>query len=239
MSIRYRTKGFLIKKRDQGEADQVLTVYTKSFGKVIVLGKGIRKIHSKLKYGAGLFGLSEIEFIQGKKIKTLTDIGSLESFRGAKGSLEKLKVLAGMCALLDISTPQEERDEEIWRLMKDSFEGLDKGTFPFLVFQYFFWNLFKALGYHPSLYKCVCCQKKLISEEMYFDCGKGGVVCKECSEGEGSLIGTETIKLLRLFTKENLKELKRFKILKEHQENLDKMLREYFSYFKNSNNLLY
>jgi len=39
MHQRYRVKGIFIKKQDQGEADQLLTVFTEQFGKIIVVDK--------------------------------------------------------------------------------------------------------------------------------------------------------------------------------------------------------
>jgi len=69
MFIHHRTRGFFIKKENRGETDQLFTVFTQAYGKVEILGKAIRKISSKLKSGAEIFYLSEIEFIQAKLIK--------------------------------------------------------------------------------------------------------------------------------------------------------------------------
>ncbi len=63
MAVHYRTQGFVLKKTDLWEADQVFSIYTQDFGKLKVLGKAIRKIKSKLRSGAELFYLSETEFI--------------------------------------------------------------------------------------------------------------------------------------------------------------------------------
>ena len=52
MFTHYRTKGFILKKRNQGEANQLFTVFTKDFGRIEILGKSIRKITSKLRAGA-------------------------------------------------------------------------------------------------------------------------------------------------------------------------------------------
>ncbi|MBU4204806.1 recombination protein O N-terminal domain-containing protein [Patescibacteria group bacterium] len=73
MALHYRTIGFVLKKNDIGEADRIFTVFTLDFGKVKISGKAIRKIASKLKGGIDVISLSEIEFIQGKAYKTLTD----------------------------------------------------------------------------------------------------------------------------------------------------------------------
>ena len=73
MATYYRTQGYVIKKTGLREADQLFTIYTEDYGKIDVLGRGIRKITSKLRSGIDLFCFSEIEFVQGKAYKTLTD----------------------------------------------------------------------------------------------------------------------------------------------------------------------
>jgi len=80
MFTHYRTEGFILKKIDRGEADRIFTVYTRDFGKLDLLAKAERKIKSKLRGGLELFYLSDIEFIQGKTHKTLTDTILVENF---------------------------------------------------------------------------------------------------------------------------------------------------------------
>ena len=92
MATHYRTQGFIVKKTDRGETDQLLTIYTKDFGKLEILGKAIRKVKSKLRGGAELFYFSEIEFIQGKTNKTLTDANLIESFPNIRKNLKKLAI---------------------------------------------------------------------------------------------------------------------------------------------------
>jgi len=89
MAIHYRTQGFVLRKTDLREADQAFTIYTKDFGKLKILARAIRKIKSKLRSGIELFYLSEIEFIQGKNYKTLTDATVIEKFKNVKQDLEK------------------------------------------------------------------------------------------------------------------------------------------------------
>ncbi|NQU82868.1 MAG: recombination protein O N-terminal domain-containing protein, partial [Parcubacteria group bacterium] len=76
----YRTRGFFLKNEARGEADEIFTLFTSDFGRIRVLGRAIRKITSKLRSGAGLFYYSEIEFIQGKQYKTLTDAVLIDKF---------------------------------------------------------------------------------------------------------------------------------------------------------------
>ena len=90
MFVHYRTKGFVLKKECREEADQLFTLFTKDFGKLEVLGKAIRKISSKLRANIEVFYLTEVEFIQGKNQKILTDAILIEKFKNLRENLKKL-----------------------------------------------------------------------------------------------------------------------------------------------------
>ncbi len=145
MFVHYRTKGFILAKIDRGEADQLFTIYTKDFGKLEILGKAIRKISSKLRSGAELFYLSEIEFIQGKIYKTLTDVVLTDSFKGLRGGLGRLSLAFRTSEVLDGLVKGQEPDEKIWQLLNATFEKLSDCSLSAvhysLAYYYFLWNL--------------------------------------------------------------------------------------------------
>jgi len=129
MAIRYRTRGFMLKKEAWGEADQIFTLYTKDFGKIKVLARAIRKIKSKLRAGIGPFYLSEIEFIQGKIYKTLTDVIVIDKFNNVRNDLEKLGIAIQIAGISDDLIGGEEKDETIWNLLIEVFNKFNKQPF--------------------------------------------------------------------------------------------------------------
>ena len=173
MAIHYRTQAFILNRTDLWEADQVFTVFTKDFGKIKILGKAIRKIKSKLRAGVELFYLSEIEFIQGKNYKTLTDATAIEKLNNVRQDLEKLEIVSQIVENANDLIKGEEKDEDIWSLFAEVFDKLNNykllTTNYSLIYYYFLWNLFSILGYQIDLYHCANCQKKLIPEKLYFD----------------------------------------------------------------------
>jgi len=228
MFIRYRTKGIFIKKEDRGEADQLFTIYTGGFGKLKVLGKGIRKIKSKLRSGAEIFFLSEIEFIQGKNYKTMTDAILLEKFSDMRDNLKRLAIACRISEVLDSLVRGQEVDQEIWQLLNESFEKLNNLKIENslkIVYYYFLWNLFSILGYNAELYNCVLCRKKLVPNKLYFSPREGGVICQKCSDAVGTKgakkIEPEVIKILRLIIKRDWKILSKLKM----EEDLKKSLK--------------
>lgn len=239
----YRTQGIFLGKEDRGEADQVLTVFTKDFGKLEVLAKAVRKITSKLRSGAEIFYLSEIEFIQGKAHKTLTDAILIDKFNGLRGEPEKLALAYQVADAFDSLTSQEEKDEKIWDLLERAFQELDR-CFKFqvsgsMIYYYFLWNLFSLLGYQPELYSCPVCQKELLPETFWFVPQEGGVVCWQCfgkvgaDEKKGAEdIAVDTVKVLRIFLKNDWDILPKLKTDDKTQENLKDVSALYLSFLK-------
>jgi len=198
MFIHYRTQGFILRKVDRGEADQLFTIYTEKFGKLEVLGKAIRKISSKLRSGADIFYLSNIEFIQGKAHKTLTDAILINNFKNLRlqpalpssqpsagpQDLKRLAVAFKISEALDNLVKGQEPEDNIWNLLRDVFEKLNDLRFKIydlrLIYYYFLWNLLSVLGYELGLYNCSICQKKLIPQNIYFTPKEGGLICQNC-----------------------------------------------------------
>jgi len=249
MAIHYRTLGIIIRKENRGEADQIFTIYTKDFGKLEILGKAIRKIKSKLRSGIELFYLSEIEFIQGKTYKTLTDAILIEKFKNLRKNLKGLAITYRISEMLDKLLKTEEPDRKIWQLLKEVFHRLNnlqltRSTSPAsklaggratynlqLIFYYFFWNFLSILGYQPELYNCLLCQRKLIPEKIYFNSKEGGVICPSCFKkikgketaevNHWQEINSDIVKILRIILKRDWKLLSRLKIEPLHQKMLE------------------
>lgn len=207
MAVLYKTQGFVVKKFDSGETDRIFTIFSKEFGKIKIKGKAIRKITSKLRAGMDTFCILEIEFIQGKSQKTLTDALVLEKFGNIKKDQNKIKFSRRILYSLDSLLDLEQKEERIWNLAKEVFEKLDYYNLSVahysLLYYYFLWNLFSVLGYHPELSHCVICKKVLDPRALCFSPGEGGVVCGLCT-GEAKdtrKVNEDLVKILRLILK--------------------------------------
>ena len=240
MAIHYRTQGFVLRKKDLGETDRIFTVFTKDFGKLEILGKAIRKIGSKLRGGMELFYLSDIEFIQGKTHKTLTDAILIENFLNLRKDLKRLKIGFDIAEMIDTLIKGEEKDEKIWKLLKETFERLNKISLSikecWFIYYYFLWNFLSILGYKPQLNFCSICQKKLVPQGLYFSFQEGGVICSNCSKKlkEKKKISPEAVKILRLILEKDSDFLKKLKFEREHQKEIKEISENYLSNIKES-----
>ncbi|OGZ19216.1 MAG: DNA repair protein RecO [Candidatus Nealsonbacteria bacterium RBG_13_38_11] len=235
MFTHYRTQGFILKKSDVGEADRLFAVFTKDFGKLELLARAERKIKSKLRSGLELFYLSEIEFIQGKAYKTLTDAILIESFGNLRKSLKAVAIASKIAEISDSLLRGQEPDEKLWQLFRETFKILNdqkiKTETRNLVYHYFLWNFLSLLGYQLDFYRCASCQKKLVPEKIYFSFKKGGLVCSGCGKTENleNPISLNAIKLIRILLEKNLSALSRLKVEKSDLDSLKEISNYYFS----------
>jgi len=237
MAAHYRTQGIILKKIERNEADQLFTIYTKNFGKLTILGKAIRKIKSKLRPGSELFYLSEIEFIQGRTHKTLTDAILIEKFPNLRKDLERLAMACKISEVLDELVKDQEPDEKTWVLLNEVFYKLNnweienslKSLKLKIIYYYFLWNFLSILGYEPELYNCSICQKHLKPEKLFFSPKEGGIVCNDCKTNK-TPISSNIVKILRILLKKDWAFLLKLKIEKQDLKFLNIISNKYYSY---------
>lgn len=246
MSTHYKTRAFIFKKNNVNESDRTFSVFTDDFGRLDIFAKAIRKTASKLRSGIDIFYMSELEFIQGKNRKTLTDATIIEKFANIAQDSERFRTANGIGEVLENFIRGEEKDEDIFHLLNDIFLKLNdknlKNKKCALLYYYFLWNALSSLGYRPEVQKCNVCQDKLNPYNVYFSNKLGGVICKKClgHDIDSRKINSDIVKILRMIFKKEWHVLCRLKIEILSQKLLKEISDNYYMYilsshsFKNS-----
>jgi len=226
------TRGFVFKKQDLAEADRVFSVFTEDLGRVDVFAKAIKKISSKLKSGIDVFSFVNIEFVQGKNRKTLTDSLILQKFGRIISSPKRFEIANRVSIAIDEFINGAAKDGELMALLQETFEILDseklKSRHCDLLYYYFLWNFFCVLGSGPELSKCSRCQQSLDPARICFSCKEGGAVCAEC--GQGQRISPDIIKILRIITKRDWQTTSKIKIGDGPEKQLQNLSQNYYFY---------
>lgn len=195
-----------MRHENRGESDQVFWVYSRDFGKIAVMAKGIRKLNSKLRGSTQVFYLSEIEFVQGRGRKTLVDAVRVEKFAGLRESFLKLRLAHRFVRIFCHLVKSPIAEEALWQRLSRFFSEIDGASFlpnKAQLFYYFsFWRLLTALGYRPELYRCVFCRRKIAAPETFWQSRDGGLICRNCSGRSAPRprsVSAPAIKIIRFF----------------------------------------
>lgn len=80
MSIeKYTTEAFVLESYDQGENDRAFKLFTKEFGLITAVAKGIRKMESKLRFQMLVGSHVKVTLVQGKEVWRITGSFDRES----------------------------------------------------------------------------------------------------------------------------------------------------------------
>lgn len=127
MHHKYHTEGLILGGLPTAEANKFMFIFTRDLGLIAAHVQGVRHNHSKLRFSLQDFSLSHISLVHGKsgwKIVGATPRASW--FGNFKDNPSKLYVCAQTISFLRKLVRGEERDEELFEIVRGAMEFLYK-----------------------------------------------------------------------------------------------------------------
>lgn len=121
----FKTEGIVIKRRNFNEADRIITIFTKEYGKMQLKAQGVRKIVSKRSSHIELLNLVSISFYRGSKLPVLVEAQSVYDFSLIKEDLEKTGLAYHLCELVDGLTAEDEGNHAGFELLYKTLKELE------------------------------------------------------------------------------------------------------------------
>lgn len=113
----FRTEGVVIRRRNFGEADRILTIYTRDYGKITALAKGARRPRSKKAGHVELGSWCKIFVARGKNLDLLTEVELKRAFGIADFSQEKANKIYHLLELVDALTAEHAKNPQVFILL--------------------------------------------------------------------------------------------------------------------------
>lgn len=139
----------IINKRDFGEADRYITVFTENFGKLTFLLKGIRKSKKRELSSIDLLSLTKFSFYKKGESYTLSSFSGIDSYSEIKVDLDKLEIALYFIALLNGILVENNRKKSLYKITIKSLEFLKKSEDirqNYILIGYFLYYLIKDEG---------------------------------------------------------------------------------------------
>ncbi|MBI5465119.1 DNA repair protein RecO [Candidatus Gottesmanbacteria bacterium] len=113
----FKTDGVILKRTNFGEADKIFTVFTKHYGKLRLLAKGVRKITSKKAPHLEPFSLTRIFVAKGTNLGLVTEAEVVNNFSRLRSDLKKIGLAYQICELTDRLCPDEQVNRSLFELL--------------------------------------------------------------------------------------------------------------------------
>jgi len=136
----YKTEGIVLKSTEFEEADKIVTIYTKNYGKISAIAKGVRK--TKSKFGSSLEILTHSIFLiyKGRNIDIVSQTEILESFFSTSKEVIKFAFAVNCVEVVNKLTEEREINIGLFNLLKEVLHYLRKTDDPKLLTLSFKWQ---------------------------------------------------------------------------------------------------
>jgi DNA repair protein RecO (recombination protein O) len=195
----YRTPAVILKRMDLGEADRIVTLFSRDVGKIRAVAKGVRRTTSRSAGHLEPFTLSDVMFAVGRDLDIISQADTLESFRTVREDLVLTTHAYYLAEMVDLLTEDRLENRGVFDALVEGLRDLALNPDARLVLVIFHLRLLEALGYRPELRECVTCRATIEPARNQFSALVGGVLCPTCGPREATAraIGTPALKLLR------------------------------------------
>ena len=146
----YTSEGIVIARRNFGEADRILVLYTKNFGKVSLIAKGIRRPKSKKRGHVEVFNKIKFQAARGRGLGMITEAEVIEDFAEIRKSLRRISLAYYLMEVVGRITHDGEEKAEVYDLLLETLSKLKSTKMLKKLRLDFITSLLITLGYWPS-----------------------------------------------------------------------------------------
>jgi DNA repair protein RecO (recombination protein O) len=196
----YRTEAIVLRRQNLGEADRILTLYTRDYGKLKVVAKGVRKPQSRKAGHVELFAQSDVLIARGRSsLDVLSQADLLDAFSPIREDLIRATYAAHFIELLDAFTEEADSSPPLYQLLADGLGWLGQTGDLRRTARYYELHLLGLAGYRPELFTCVVCGEPLQPRDQFYSAADGGVICPACGSAHPRTqpISLNALKVLR------------------------------------------
>lgn len=145
----FRIEAIVIKRRDIGEADKILTILTPHQGKISAVAKGVRKINSRRAAHIELLNHCVLNLHE-SRIPIVTEAETLKHFSELKNDLYKAGLAFYVCELVDGLIPEHQENKQAFNLTLNVLRKLENDENPKALIKNFEQELLTLLGFWPQ-----------------------------------------------------------------------------------------
>lgn len=124
---RYADEAVVLSRRDFGESDRILSVYSKNHGKLSLIAKGIKKLKSRKRGHLEVFSLIKFSASESKGIDIMTEAEAISNFESIRKDLRKITVAYYFVEIINKINKEGEKNTALYELLV-KFLGLLEET---------------------------------------------------------------------------------------------------------------
>lgn len=184
----YKAHAIVLRARNLGEADKIFTLFSREFGKLDAIAKGVRRSKShtigKLELGVEV----ALTLHRGRTLDVITSADILHSRWDAITQPAAFATAHLLIELVDAFCEPEFAMPEVYALLDGALRALGSLPEPRAMIPRFEIRLLAALGVAPHADDCVRCGATLEGLPAWADLDAGGLSCEMCRPHQADVL---------------------------------------------------
>jgi DNA repair protein RecO (recombination protein O) len=176
-----KCEAVILADMDYGEADKIITFFTREHGKIKAIARGAKK--SRKRFGGALevFARLDLRIVLRDSLSRVNGVDVITIFPHIREDLAKIGYAGYACELVDRLLPEAQANIRLYRLLEVYLEYLDSAPGCEDDRRFFEVNLLNIIGYRPSLETCTQCGIELVAAQILrYSPLYGGICCGNC-----------------------------------------------------------
>jgi len=219
----YSLEGFVLRRYNLGEADRIITLFSKQKGKIKLVAKGVRRGKAKLAGHLEPFCDIKLRVIRGKSLDIIIGAEATKIYDVTKLDEDGLSSCYLMSEVLDKMLPEEQPNEPAYELLQYCLDLITINFSAALVRQYFALKFLQTSGSQPEL------SNTKLGSKHYLNYETGEVVAFRPNTHYG-IISDSTIKLWRLIYTNPLQQIARVDVSSTIFTESEQLLMRFYDY---------
>ena len=182
----FKIEGVILHTSDFGDANRVVTIYTKEFGKIEVNAYGCRRAKNPLSGALQMFNHISAEINRGAKVDTIKEADVIKFYGNLTADVEKLAYASLFFEVVNRMTLPKMPEVDTYNLILKSLTMFNErnarvaaliGICQFIEFS----------GMQLNYFQCVHCGAE-IENDAAISLTEGGAVCMDCVDSASGLV---------------------------------------------------
>jgi DNA repair protein RecO (recombination protein O) len=176
----YKARAIVLRGRIYGEADRILTLYSKERGKIDAIAKGARRTKSHLAGRLEFGNEVQLTMHRGRNLDVVVSAEIEQAHWQRLVQPERFAAANIVIELIDAFCEPDLPQPELYALLSGALRAIGRSDEPLSLLPRFSIRLLDALGLAPAVDACTQCAKELQGSGAWLDAEQGGFGCEAC-----------------------------------------------------------
>ena len=184
----FKVNGLVIRENESGEYDKVLTVLTEKFGKLFVVGKGVKSVRSRHMASTQLFSYATFNLRRKGNYYYITESDLIENYYEIRNDMLKVSLASFICDIACELAKEGVEEHDLLKLTLNTLFAISKSIRPLEIIRASYeLRVISDAGFMPDLTACRACGEEN-PQGVCLDIMDGTIICDKCRKNAFSTV---------------------------------------------------